>query len=613
MSKLNRWLRSKEKTFLIVICCFLMVAWYGGSTIFTMLGKPSGQGGSIFDKSISDEELIAMAQRLAALSQQRLPPSVAIAKAWEIFLLNEEAQRYGIHIAPSDIRSAIQERFPNKAGDGISQKAYNDHLQTLSLTTTAYEKTLKAVLAANHVQQLVIGNVSLPPEEAWLWYNRNNEKIQTRYIMLRAEDLAPLITLQEKDVKAFYEKYADTPRVPGSPQPGYQDPEKVQIEYILAPFKKSLDAVNITSAQVEDYYKKHKQKYRLPEKPPPKEEGKDASPAPKKTEPEYKPLDDVKEDIQKTLRNEAAWNKAKEIINKVNLEIDSLLSARSDESEAGDVDLKALAQKHGLEYRRTRFFTMDQINTILPGAFALAQKAFGQGIRDLRYPKPPMKADEGYFIFQLLNSRLPQPPPFESIKPEVEKDLRLIHGLILADAIAASVRTAKDFTEAEKLIRNEIARRATEAGVNPEPDSKEKTWFLTGKSDFFARPRPRWGFDGSRYMDHRNTGLPGPYNYARFASAAFDTEPDKIGSAVEPQLQRAAIVFQRIAYKPADREQFKKNAETVSRELLQEKRAAVISGWRRDLIVRAAPSEEVLKKLFILPEWQKAFFAIKNL
>jgi len=613
MSKLNRWLRSKEKTFLIFICCFLMVAWYGGSAIFSVLGKPSGRGGTIFGKSVSDEELTAMAQRLAALSGQRLPASVALAKAWEIFLLNEEAVRCGIHIAPSDIRSALQERFPNTAGDGVNEQAYNDYLRTLSLTPTGYEKTLKAILAAEHVQQFVIRNVTLPPEEAWLWYSRNNEKIQTRYIMLRAEDLAPLVKLQEKDIKAFYEKYANTPRVPGSSQPGYQEPEKVQIEYVLAPCKKYLDAAKITPEQVEEYYKNNKEKFRRPEKPQPPKEGKDTSPSPKKAEPDYKPLNDVKEEIQKTLRNEAAWKKAKEIIDQVNREIDTLLSARSDESEAGDVDLKALARKHGLEYRRTRFFTMDEINTILPGAFALAQKAFGQGIRDLRYPKPPMKADEGYFIFQLLNSRLPQPAPFESVKAQVEKDLRMIRGLVLADAIAAGARTAKDLTEAEKLIRDEIARRATEAGVNPKPDNKEKSWFVTGKSDFFARPKPRWGFDGSRYLDHRSTGLPGPYNYARFASAAFETEPGKVGSAVEPAPQRAAIVFQRIAYKPADRKQFKKSAETVSRELLQEKRAAVIAGWRRDLLVRAAPSQKVLEKLAILPEWQSAFFTVKNL
>ena len=613
-----------------------MVVFVGGGSLMNLLSTDSVEGGRIFDKSVSSRELKAMARRLFAFQpRQGLPEHVLIAKSWDLLILNEEAKRYGIEVSDADILNYLKQRFPAKSGGGLDDAAYQAHLQQLRLPQPEYERGLKAMLTAQFLQKAVVNNVTLPKEEAWLWYSRDDEKIKVRYTQLRAEDLARLVKFEEQELKDFYQKHADIPQGQGAGRPGYQEPEKVQIEYVLAPFKKYAAAAKVADKQIKDYYEANKKNYLLPKKgkkqadkedKSKREESKAEETDEKEAPPAYKPLAMVKKDIEKKLRDDEAKRKVKEVMKEVNEEIWKVLDAPFGSEEVRAVDMKALAKKFGLLYRQTGFFSRSEVGTILPGAFKLAEKAFGQGTSAIGQPKPVMKAGDGEFIFQIVDSRPPQPAPFESAKKQVEKDLRLDRGFRLAGRIALAANGAENLDAAEKIIEEKVAelikkapgKDGADAGKvqkkTPEKPTKgedAKSFFSRGESKFFARPREYRNPWTGRFMRHHyGTGLPGRFDYQRSADEAFRLKAGQVGLAEEPGPQGAFFLLERVATKLPDRAEFDKNAEQISRRLLVKKQEAALNTWRRDLRRRAKPSSSVLKYLVVLPEWSEAIAGI---
>ena len=615
MSQVNLWLRKKQKVIIVALCSLLMVTFVGGSAFISALSRESRSGGKVFNQSVSSDELMVMTNGILLLSNGRLQGKLAEAKAWELILLNREAERFGINVSRSEIQDSLKSRFPNQAGDGISLKDYNEFLARFRTTSTAYEEALKAILAAGQLQEFVLRNVSLPTPEAWLWYSRENHTLKVRYVMLRAQDLAPLVQLKDDEIKDFYLKYTDSFDEASAAGPSYRDPEKIQMEYVMAPFGKYAKDVQVTRKQIEEYYEKHKQDYLIPEKKedkkPEEDKAAEKKPAAPKLAPKYKPLDQVREEIGKAIRDEAGQREAEKAINQANEEIYRIIEALPEDSASAAVDMKALAERLGLDYRRTKYFSQAEINSILPGAFALAQQAFGKGMREIGYPKSPMKADEGFFIYQILQSRPPRPSPFAEVKEQVEKDLRLVRALKLADTVALEAMNSEDIQGAEKQVAEKIAELAKSAGIKPETEKEKKAWFLAGESKFFTRPKLQRSYfqRGATMRVQYETGLPGYGNYARFADKAFAVAPEKVGVVVDGG---AAILFQRIGSQAEQREEFDKKADVVTWELLEKKRAVVIADWRREMIQRALPSSSVLNSLVLLPDWQNAMLKISD-
>ena len=630
MANINAWLRQKEKLILVFLCAFIMVAWVGGVQIFQLFDSGPVPGGTVFGKSVSGRELVTMARRLQAFYGGRsVPEVVLLAKTWEIIMMGEEARRHGIRVGDEPVRQFLQERFPAKSGDGVDEPAYLAHLEQSRMAQADYEKIVRALLAAQFVEDAVARGVNLPKEEAWLWYSRENEQVKARYLQLRAENLASLVAVKEDDLKALYAKHADTPRSTTPGLPGYQDPEKVTIEYVMAPYGKYADAAKITDDQIKAYYEANKEKEFLA---PEREEREDTKPdktgdkkkkspegekaaAPKgqtKAEkeagkkeagPACRPLAEVKDEIVKNLRKSAGERKADAVMNKVNEAIWEALDTHFGSDKVPTIDMQQLAAKHALEYRRiARYFGADEVGTVLPGAYKLREKVFAQGTSSIGVPKPPMKADKGVFICQITDSRPPQPAKYETVRDKVEKDFRSQQGFQLAKEITSAAALEKDLDAAARIVEEKLGQCMKEGGIKPEKDKDAKSFYERGESKLFSRPRTYQGLGGRSLRYHYETGLPGRHNHADFADAAFNLKDGQVGMVAEAGAALAGYVLQRTETKPAARKEFDKNLEQILRETLMKKREAVVKTWRADVRRRARPSAEAAQYLGAAPE-----------
>ena len=175
-------------------------------------------------------------------------------------------------------------RFPAESGMGYDANAYAAFLQRTGLPEQAFESSLKTYLTAAAVRTTVLRSVTLPDDEAWLWYARDNERVMAEYVSLRAEALAPLVVADDKSLQEFYEEHKSTPPERDPNGAGYLEPEQVSIEYVLCPYSRYLDSVVVTQQQVNAYYEAHKDQYRARVAP---EEAKPDQP------PKFRPLAEV--------------------------------------------------------------------------------------------------------------------------------------------------------------------------------------------------------------------------------------------------------------------------------------------------------------------------------
>jgi len=494
----------------------------------------------------------------------------------------------------------------NVRGGGIDEHAYVTFLRQNGLSRSDFETAVRMLSTGTRLQQTVVRGVSLSESEARAWYNYRGQRVKVRYIELRANDLVPLVGVEEDALRAFYQKHANTPRA--AEGPGYLNPEQVKVEYIMAPYEKHEKAAVIAPEQVAAYYEANKeQAYRLPD-PPRKEEkspeGETEASAdaveekdPQTPTPSYKPLAEVSEEIEKTLRREEAERVIDDIMRKVNDDVWKAYEAQGDMDESASVDIAAIGKRFDMEHKVPPLFSSDNIPANLRGTAGLADKMFGQGVRSIGRPTTTLAATSGKFIFQILDIQPPQPASYDAVRSEVELDLRKEKALNLAAEFAGMARSQADLNAAAGVVRGKIAELLA---AMPEEARGEKTpedFFKTGESEYFERPE-YWG-----YMMIGKTGLSGPYSYVEFARVAFALGATGVEMALEPTGPRAVYLLERADMQQPDAKEWAEDGAMLSSKLLAEKREAVMDGWWADLRRRAHPSEEAMKFLEVLPEW----------
>ncbi len=482
MADANKWMREKAGVLLVVICVVIMVTWLvPWNYLFQKSGGPQGR---IFGKVVPAQQVEALAMTLSSLNQRRVDIAQARAQAWRMLILAEEAKRYGISAGEDEVAELLKTRFPAESGMGYNVKEYEAFLAQARLPEQAFESSLKTALTAAALSRTVLMSVTLPEDEAWLWYARDNERVTADYIELRAEALAPLIVADDKSLQEFYEEHKNTPPERDPNDVGYLEPEEVSIEYVLCPVSRYLDSVVVTQQQVKAYYDEHKDQYRV--RVPPAE-AKPDEPA------KFKPLAEVAPQIEADLRKEEAMRAVDDDMKDVNDEVSTQTEVPFGSEEVRAADFAGIAKKFNLIHQVTPLFPADKAETILPGATDLSSKAFGQSTSNIRRPSVTLDARDGKYIFQILKIQDPRPALFEAVRKQVEKDYRMAKGYELAQELAD--QALKDNPSSLDAVAGENrgrGRRAAEgASLHEGRDAEEARGVRAAREERLLRASER--------------------------------------------------------------------------------------------------------------------------
>ncbi len=651
MSKINRWLRSKEKLFLVVLCGALMASFGLGGALFSLLDRRGPGGGRVFGEDVPGERINNLRRGLMALARNAaMKPQEQWALAWQALILAEEAERVGLVVTDVEVAQVIEANFRLEGGE-FDQAAYQEFLTRAGIDRGTYENAWHIVMLAERLRAYVLESVIVPPEEAWLWYVQEEKEVKARYAQLPVDRLQPLVTLDEDEARKFYEENRLKRKGAGEFGAGYLRPERVRIEYLIARYTDMAEGIEISEDRILEYYEANKDTlYQVPveqpEVPPAGPEAGDSGPldadsdnetdtagetqpdgeegvedvtppeapaaqapgeerADQPAEPglRYESLAEVHDEIEGRLRKEEAQKHAEAVMKEVNRAVWKRIDeSRSDTSDAAIslVTLGEAFKEAGVTLITTDYFTAEKANEILPGSPGFIERAFGRRSVSAYYVSPVLESTAGKFVFRLLDMQPATPEPYEEVAERVMADLRLKKASELARRIAAKAVRAENIDAAEQAVRTALETHLAEAGERVE-EKDPAAYYEAGETDFFKRPTAMqpWLASGS----DSGANLPGDYDTREFVEAAFNLKLGEMITAADAQDAKAVYVLQTSASRTPGREQFEGDRQRVTRRFRSLKQQEAYAAWLSDLRRRAAPSPEVMRYLALLPGW----------
>jgi peptidyl-prolyl cis-trans isomerase D len=197
--------------------------------------------------------------------QQQLTPEIRKAFGFDKQILDylisqkvimAEARRLGLQVTENEIQQNIYSN-PTFLSDGtfIGKERYEGLLLQNGIKVEDYENAVRSELMAAKILSFVTAGVSVSDKEAEDEYRKRNEKAVLNYFVIDPVKLEAKITLNDQDLKAYYEKN----------KAKYSVPEKRKSRYAFVDVLKYHMAAKADDTELKSYYDEHAEEYRLPE------------------------------------------------------------------------------------------------------------------------------------------------------------------------------------------------------------------------------------------------------------------------------------------------------------------------------------------------------------
>jgi peptidyl-prolyl cis-trans isomerase D len=168
-----------------------------------------------------------------------------------------EAKRLGITVSDKERADRIRQILPTAYnGDtfiGIDAYA-NQVQQRFQMSVPVFEELIRSSLVEEKFRKLLTDGVSVSPAEIQEEFRFENEKIKLDYVFIKPEDLADKITLDEAEIKSYYEQNKGK----------YLIPEKRVVRYALLDLGQIRQNTPVTDDELKAVYQQNIQQYEVP-------------------------------------------------------------------------------------------------------------------------------------------------------------------------------------------------------------------------------------------------------------------------------------------------------------------------------------------------------------
>ena len=547
----TNWFRKNQRKLLGVLVVVLMVIWGIGPAADMLVPKPPV--GEIFGENVSQEKFNDAVIRWARVFFRDSKEPVA-ELVWKQMAIIKRADDMGVYVTNEELTQEIQNWFPESRQMG--REGYRRLIgRVFRMTAHQFEQTVREYLLAQKLRFFLRDSIKISSNEALQRYVKENEKIKIKYATLQARDFIDSVEIEEKEIRSFYDEHSDTFPNSGEGKWGYKEPEKVKLEYIMARNDRLSNQITVPDEKMREYYeaKKDLMFKKETEAIPAEDKTPEGEKADDTTVVEYKPFEEVKEQISNTL----LFKEIDSLANKLIGEADNSIYENID--EGGVLDLSKLADKHGLSYviptnrdNGTNYFTQDELQNMIIGLEKFPQLVFEREIDD---PSPPLNSMEGKLIFRVIERTPPQSRSFEDIHDKVAEDFRYEKAFRKAQSLAEKCLEQIDQTSFDEGIKS-IEDEAGELQIT--------------ETDYFNRPGI---FGESNYVTVLGEDRP------KLASVGFDLKVGKATSVSESKGESICYVVMLEDRKKADSEKFEEEKDLIMQKFLIEKQLAFLTEW----------------------------------
>jgi peptidyl-prolyl cis-trans isomerase D len=170
--------------------------------------------------------------------------------------LDLEADRLGLRVTDEDRRDRILQLVPTAfQGDtfvGMDQYAAAVQ-ERFQMSVPDFEELVRQSLVEQKFEQLVTDGITVTPQEVQQEFRWKNEKIKIEYIVIKPDDLQSKIDPSDADLAAYFEKNKTK----------YVEPEKRVVQFITLDPSSLASRVNVTDDEERAYYQANLDKYHV--------------------------------------------------------------------------------------------------------------------------------------------------------------------------------------------------------------------------------------------------------------------------------------------------------------------------------------------------------------
>ena len=255
--------------FLSIVCVMMVVSLVPGGVLGDFGGrgvsansvaKVDGQDVTIQEV---DEAAHNMMQRQHIPEQFKsyiLPQAVDAVVMQKVYL--REAKRLGLEATDEDLRYEMQHGglaqalYPN--GSFIGADQYRDLVATqFNLSVPQFEQELRDELTLRKLRSVIGAGVFVSNAEVHDAYIKVKTKVKFDYAVLSVADLEKSVTVEDSELRAFYEK--------NQQQFANTIPEQRKIKFVVVDPARLPNAAKATNDELQSYYRQHAAEFRVPE------------------------------------------------------------------------------------------------------------------------------------------------------------------------------------------------------------------------------------------------------------------------------------------------------------------------------------------------------------
>lgn len=117
-----------------------------------------------------------------------------------------EAARLGFTATNAEVAAEIRKQFKPTDGTPFDQKVYEQNIVQQYGSVSSFEESVRDDLSLAKLRAFVSSGVTVSEEEVLRDYQRSNAKFDLSYVVVSPQDLAKSITPSDEDLRAYFEK-----------------------------------------------------------------------------------------------------------------------------------------------------------------------------------------------------------------------------------------------------------------------------------------------------------------------------------------------------------------------------------------------------------------------
>jgi peptidyl-prolyl cis-trans isomerase D len=167
-----------------------------------------------------------------------------------------DAKRLGIDATANEIQQKILALPYFRDNGSFMFSRYEAILKQNGLTAQQFEDDIREEIIQDKLKNLITDWVTVSDKELEEDFRSRNEKVKVSYVIFDPSLYTRSVTIQETDIKAYFDQNKENYRVP----------EQRKVKYLYIDTGNLRNSVQISDAEVKNYYQQNISTYTLPER-----------------------------------------------------------------------------------------------------------------------------------------------------------------------------------------------------------------------------------------------------------------------------------------------------------------------------------------------------------